>query len=129
MFLLPSLVQEHALYVGRLCGTRKGWSKAGQNRFNALMVQVFIDRKHNGEAFDNMMRCRMREVYGKKRPLHLRSHDDDDNQTGAVTVYSDLNLEYMIRQANLQQVGEERTIPVEGTRIQEQEEHDGSYQM
>jgi hypothetical protein len=115
------------LYVGRMCGTRKGWSKAGQKRFNELMVQVFIDRKHNGDAFDNMMRCRMREAYGKKRPLSLQNHDND-NLTGAVVVYSDLNLEYMIRQANLQSVDAECTIAVDGTRVQEQED-DGSYQI
>jgi hypothetical protein len=93
-------MQERALYVGRMCGTRKGWSKAGQNRFNALMVQVFLDRKQNGEAFDDMMRCRMQETYGKKRPS--RERNDDNNLTGGpVVVYSDLNLDYMIRQANL----------------------------
>lgn len=94
-------MQEQALYVGRMCGTRKGWSKAGQNRFNDLMVQVFIDRKQNGEAFDDMMRCRMRETYGKKRHLHNAEQNSDNDFTGAVVVYSDLNLEFMIRQANL----------------------------
>ena len=92
-------LQEQALYVGRMCGTRKGWSKAGQNRFNALMVQVFRDRKQNGVAFDDMMRCHMRETYGKKRASQERN--DDDLTGGPVVVYSDLNLEYMIRQANL----------------------------
>ena len=106
-----------------MCGTRKGWSKAGQNRFNALMVQVFLDRKQNGDAFDNMMRCRMRETYGKKRPLNAERSNDGDDLTGAVVVYSDLNLEYMIRQANLnnniddsqshQEVEGDGTIPVE----------------
>lgn len=40
----------------------------------------------------------------------------------------DLNLEYMIRQANLQSVDAECTIAVDGTRVQEQED-DGSYQI
>ena len=93
-------LQEQARYVGRMRGTRKGWSKAGQNRFNALMVQVFLDRKQNGVAFDDMMRCRMRETYGKKRASQERN-DNDLTGAGPVVVYSDLNLEYMIRQANL----------------------------
>jgi hypothetical protein len=111
-----------------MCGTRKGWSKAGQNRFNDLMVRVFIDRRQNGDAFDNIMLCRMRETYGKKRPVNEQSNNDD--LTGSVVVYSDLNLEYMIRQANLsnniggnaQQVEGETMIPAGRTIQQRREE-------
>ena len=48
--------EEEARYTGRSQGTKRSWSKEGLERFNAIMVDVYRDRKENATAFDHVFK-------------------------------------------------------------------------
>jgi hypothetical protein len=101
------------LYVGTQCGTKRGWSSAGRDCFNDLMIAVYLDRKNNGEKFDDFMLKRMCALFGGSRK-RARTSTDESPPSQSVITYSDLNIAFMVEQANLAAVRapDNQTTPV-----------------
>lgn len=94
---------EEARYTGKSQGTKRSWSKEGLERFNAIMVDVYRDRKENGTAFDHVFKEEMISRYGKKQNGD-GNQDEDHEQTApesrrVVMVYSDFNMEQFMAHA------------------------------
>ena len=102
------------MYVGTQCGTKRGWSSGRRDRFNDLMIAVYLDRKKtNGETFDDFMLRRMCALFGGSRKQGRTSTDESPPSQSVIT-YSDLNIAFMVKQASLAEVRDpdNQTTPV-----------------
>ena len=92
-------VAEDAKYTGKGKGTKLGWTKAGLERMNALMIDVARDRHRYGAGFDNMV---LKEHIRKYGTVEEAMKPDDENVAALdeqVIVYSDFNLRQLLEHA------------------------------
>ena len=59
--------REDALHTGRTRGTKRSWSAEGLERFNALMIDVYRNRKENGTDFDMVFEEEINNRYTKQQ--------------------------------------------------------------
>jgi hypothetical protein len=94
------MFSKESLYTGKENGTKRSWSATGLESFNALMVNVYRDRHLHGHRFNRLFLEKMKQDYGRQR---CSSQQENGNGAAQVIVaYSDLNVAFMVQQANLQ---------------------------
>jgi hypothetical protein len=97
-------IQEEALYTGKSRGTKRSWSAEGLERFNALMIDVYRDRKENGTNFDIVFQQEMNLRYTPRQEEEEpdpggQEHEQMPHVNRVVQVYSDFNMEDLVAHA------------------------------
>lgn len=95
------LVSKESLYTGKENGTKRSWSATGLESFNALMVNVYRDRHLHGLRFNRLFLEKMKRDYGRQR-CNSQQQENGNGADQVIVAYSDLNVAFMVQQANLQ---------------------------
>ena len=94
--------QRESLFTARSRGTKRSWSLEGLQRFNALMVDVYRDRRANGVAFDKIFQDEMIRRYGKQANTTNPALGNDEQappEEQVVVVYNEFNIEQLLAHA------------------------------
>jgi hypothetical protein len=79
---------------------KRSLSNEGLERFNALMVDVYWDRKENGTNFDIIFQEEMNNRYTKQQNEEPnpggQEHEQMPHVSRVVQVYSDFNIEQLV---------------------------------
>ena len=109
-----------SLYTAASQGTKRSWSAEGMERFNALMINVFRDRRDNGRLFDELFLEEMKRKYTKVNTRKLNNDELGDDAAATrqrqTIVYNDFNLELLVAHADdggQQQHGTDETDDVD----------------
>ena len=109
-----------SLYTAASQGTKRSWSAEGMERFNALMINVFRDRRDNGRLFDELFLEEMKRKYTKVNTRQLNNDELGDDAAATrqrqTIVYNDFNLELLVAHADdggQQQHGTDETDDVD----------------
>ena len=102
--------EEDALYTGKSRGTKRSWSNEGLERFNALMIDVYRDRKENGTNFDIVFQEEMNNRYtpgpeDEEPDPGGQEHEQVPHVNRVVQVYSDFNMEELVAHADASGTG------------------------
>ena len=87
------------MYTGRLQGTKRGWTHAGIERFNQLMIKVARDRQANAQLADENFLQYQKFLHGPRQPAVAEEEDALPQQQQRHIVYNDFDLQLLMEHA------------------------------
>ena len=87
------------LYTGRLQGTKRGWTNAGIQRFNEIMLKVARDRQANAELADQNFLQYQNFLHGRREPAVADVDEAQPQPQQRQIVYNDFDLQLLMDHA------------------------------
>jgi hypothetical protein len=87
------------LYTGRLQGTKRGWTNAGIQRFNEIMLKVARDRQANAELADQNFLQYQKFLHEQREPAVAEVDEAQPQPQQRQIVYNDFDLQLLMEHA------------------------------